>query len=76
MVISLAGVVQVIVYLLVAACVFGLLLYLINYVGSQFAGAEPFVKVARIVLVVMAVLVLIGLLLSFTGAIPPVTFTR
>jgi hypothetical protein len=74
MVITLGGVVAVIVYLLVAACVFALLHFLIGYVGSKFPESGPFVKVAHIVLVVLAVLVLIGLLLSFAGLAPPVTF--
>lgn len=65
--ISLGMVVTVIVTLLIAGCVFGLLFYLINYIGSQFAGADLFVKAARVVLVVFAVLFLIGMLLHFGG---------
>ena len=68
--ISLTSVVWIILYLLVAAAIFGLLLYLINYVGSQFPGGEPFIKVARIILVVLGVLVLIGLLLSLISGQP------
>jgi hypothetical protein len=65
--ISIEGVVQVILYLLGAGIVFGLLLYLINYVGGQFPGAGPFVKIARIILVVLAVLVLIGVVMALMG---------
>lgn len=68
--ISLGMVVSIVITLLVAGCVFGLLFFLINYVGSQFGGAEPFVKVARIVLMVLAILFLIGMLISFSGAAP------
>ncbi len=75
--ISLSGVTAVIVYLLVAACVFGLLFWLINFIGSQIGPeSQPFVKVARIVLVVFAVLVLIGLLIQFSGVAPGPLFTR
>lgn len=69
--ISLSGVVWLVVYLLVAACIFGLLHWLIHYVGSQFPESAPFVKVAHIVLVVVAVLVLIGILLHAAGGPVP-----
>lgn len=65
--ISIETVVKLVLYLLGAGIIFGLLLYLINYVSSQFPGMEPFAKVARIVLVVMAVLILIGVVLNFMG---------
>ncbi len=75
--ISLTVVVSIIVTLLIAGCVFGLLFLLINYVGSQFgAGAEPFVKVARVVLMVLAILFLIGMLLNYSGMAPGPLFTR
>jgi amino acid transporter len=65
--ISISGAVAVVVYLLVAAVVFGLLFWLIDYVGSQFPAFAPFVKVARIILVVVGVLVLIGVVLNLSG---------
>jgi hypothetical protein len=65
--ISLGGAVSVVIYLLVAAVVFGLLFFLIDYVGAQFPTFSPFVKVARIILVVIGVLVLIGMILSLSG---------
>lgn len=68
--IDLQTVVMVVVYLLVGAVVFGLLYYLVNFVGSQFPGSEPFIKVARIILVVLAVLVCIFILLSLVGSGP------
>ncbi len=77
MVISLSAVVQLIVFLLVAAGVFGLLFWLINYIGGQIGeGAAPFIKFAKIVLVVCAVLILITILLSFVGAVPAIKFTQ
>lgn len=75
MVISLGGVVQVIVFLIVAACVFGLLFWLLNYIGGKVpAESKPFIDIARVVLVVLAVLVLIGMLLSFAGIGPSIQF--
>lgn len=70
--ISLSAVVSIIVYLLVAAAIFALLYWLINIVGGLFPGeaSQLFVKVARVVLAVLAVLVLIGMLLHFTGGSP------
>jgi hypothetical protein len=68
--ISLGGAVSVVVYLLVAAVVFGLLFWLIDYIGGQLPSFTPFVKVARIILVVIAVLVLIGVLLNISGVMP------
>ena len=64
--ISLGGAVQVIVYLIVAGLVFGMLWWLIGYAGIP----EPFHKVARVVLAVLAVLVVIGILLSLVGGTP------
>lgn len=70
--IDLSNVVWVVVYLLIAGAVFGLLFFLINYIASQFPS-EPmnlFAKIARILLVVLAVLVLIGVLVSLIGGTP------
>lgn len=68
--IGIESVVSIVVYLLVASIIFGLLYYLVNFVGSQFPGSEPFVKVARIILVMLAVLVCIGILLSMISGKP------
>ncbi len=63
MVVSLQAVVQVVIFLLVAGAIFWLLNWLIDYCGLQ----DPFRKFAKIFLAVAAVLILIGLLLSFAG---------
>lgn len=64
--ISLAGAVSVVIYLIVAGLVFWLLWWLVDYI----APPEPFRKIANVVLAVMAVLVAIGLLLSFVNGQP------
>jgi uncharacterized membrane protein len=64
--ISLEGAIVAIVYLIVAGIIFYLLHWLISYVGIP----EPFSKVARIVLAVLAVLVVVGVLLSFVSGRP------
>lgn len=64
---SIESVVMFVLYLLGCGLIFALLLYLINYVAGQFPGVEPFAKFARIGLVILAVLVLIGVVLSFMG---------
>jgi hypothetical protein len=64
---SIQSVVYLVVYLLGAGIIFGLLLYLIDYVSSQFPSMGPFAKFAKIALMVLAVLVLIGVILSFMG---------
>ena len=70
---SMEAVVMFVLYLLGAGCIFGLLLYLINYIESNFPDIGLFAKFARIGLVVLAVLVLIMVILSFIGH-PLVTF--
>lgn len=64
--IDLGSVVTIVVYLLVAGLVLWLLHWLITYVGLP----EPFAKVARIVLAVVAVLIAIGVLLSLLSGQP------
>lgn len=64
---SIESIVRIVLYLLGAGLIFGLLMYLIDYVSTQFPSVGPFAKFARIALVVLAVLVLIGVLLSFMG---------
>lgn len=64
--ISLSGAVTLILYLVVAGVIFWLLTWLIDYCGVP----EPFRKVARIILAVLAVLVVIGALLSLVGGVP------
>ncbi len=70
--IDLNTVIFVVLYLLIAGAVFGLLFLLINYVESQFASPPMamFCKVARVFLVILAVLVLIGMLVSMISGTP------
>lgn len=63
MMISIQGVVQTIVFLIVVGAIFWLLYWLVNYVNPP----EPFKKFATIFLAVAGVLILIGLLLNFAG---------
>src|SRR5580692_676109 len=65
-VISIAGAVNVIVYLIVAGLIFGLLWWLVNYIALP----DPFGKFARIALAILAVMVIIGILLSVVGGTP------
>ena len=61
-----SALVSLIVWIIVIGSVFGLLWWLIGYVGLP----EPFNKVARIALAVIAVLILINMLLGLTGSAP------
>ena len=69
--IGIDAMVNLIVWLIFVGAVFGLLWWLIGFVGIP----EPFNKAARVVLAVFAVLLLISLLLSFVGH-PVVDFQR
>ncbi len=64
--ISLSGAVQVVLYLVVGGLIFWLLYFLINFIDPP----EPFKKIALCILVILAVLVCIGLLLSLIGGGP------
>jgi heme A synthase len=63
---SIQMLVRVVIYLIVAGLVFWLLWWLVNYV----APPEPFRKIANVVLAIVAVLVIIGILLSLVGGGP------
>jgi hypothetical protein len=65
-VISLSAMVMILVYLIVAGLIFGLLWWLIGYCGLP----APFDRVARVIIAVLAVLVIIGVLLSLVGGQP------
>ena len=67
---SIEGLVELVVYLLVVGGIFWLLLWLIGYIGIP----EPFAKVAKIIIMVVAVLILINVLLGFVG--PPMVQFR
>lgn len=66
--ISMDQVVRWVLYLLGAGLIFGLLHYLIDYTTRKFPAVAPFASIAKIGLVILAVLVLIGLILSFMGS--------
>ncbi len=60
---DLSSLVNIIIVLLIAGGVIWLLWWLVGYIGLP----EPFNKVARIIIAVVAVLFLINLLLSLAG---------
>lgn len=64
--ISLSAAVSIVIYLVVGGLVLWLLFFLIGYINPP----EPFKKVANVVLMVLAVLVCIGVLLSFLNGQP------
>ena len=64
--ISLSAVVTIVIYLIVAGLVFWLLYCLINYINPP----DPFKKVANVILAILAVLVVIGILLSLIHGQP------
>ena len=63
MVVETSGLIGLLIWIIVIGCIFGLLWWLIGYVGLP----EPFNKVARVVLAVLAVLLLINVLLGVAG---------
>jgi hypothetical protein len=67
--ISASGLVGMLVWIIVIGVIFGLLWWLIGYIGLP----QPFDKVARVVLAVVAVLILINFLLGLMGS-PVVSF--
>ncbi len=64
--ISINMAVTLIVYLMVAGLIFWLLWWLVNYI----APPEPFLKIANVILAILAVLVIIGILLSIVNGTP------
>lgn len=64
--ISITGLVNIVVYLIVIGLIFWLLWWLINYVGLP----EPFRKIANVIMAILAVLAIIGVLLSVVGGAP------
>lgn len=61
---SLAGLVELVIYLIVVGGIIWLLLWIIGYAGVP----EPFAKVARIIIMIVAVLICINILLGFVGS--------
>ncbi len=66
-VLSLETVVEVVIFLIVVSLVFGLLFWLTRYIEGEWPTTAPSMKIIRVILVILAVLVLIGMLLSFAG---------
>ncbi len=64
--ISLSAAVTAVVYLIVVGLVFWLLWWLVDYVGPP----EPFRKIANVILAILAVMVIIGILLSLVSGQP------
>ncbi len=54
------------IWIIIVGCIFGLLWWLVGYISLP----EPFNKVARIAIAVVAVLLLINMLLGLTGVGP------
>lgn len=75
--IDLQAVVGVVLFLLVAAAIFGLLYFLVHAVSRRLPDNDAkrlFVGAAEIFLIVLAVLVLIGVLLTLVGYGPGTLF--
>lgn len=60
---SIEGLAELVVYLIVVGGILWLLLWLIGYCGLP----EPFSKVAKIIIMVVAVLICVNVLLGFVG---------
>jgi hypothetical protein len=69
---DLSVLVHILVWIIIVGCIFGLLWWLIGYVGLP----EPFNKIARVAVAVIAVLLLINVLLGFVGGTPMVHLNR
>ncbi len=61
--ISLSNAVHVVFVLIIAGLIFGMLWWLIGYCGIP----EPFNKLARVILAILAVMICIGLLMGLMG---------
>lgn len=61
--IGVDSLVELVIYLIIIGGVFWLLLFLIGYIGLP----EPFSKVAKAIIMIVAVLILINVLLGFAG---------
>lgn len=59
-----SGLLSILIQIIVAGLIFWLLLWLLTFVGLP----EPFMKVAKVILAVVAVIFVINLLLSLTGS--------
>ena len=61
--------IQSLIYLVIYLIVVGVILWLLRYLVSVIPMDEPFRRVANIAIIVIGVLIIILLLLSFTGLI-------
>lgn len=68
--VSISMVVSIIFGIIIAALVFGLLWYALQYCEAEFPGGGIFWKFGRIVLILLSVFVLIGILLQFISGQP------
>jgi hypothetical protein len=66
-VISIDAAVSIVLTLVIAGVIFGLLFWLVGFCMSRFPTVAPFANVAYVILAILAVMVLIGILLSFSG---------
>lgn len=62
--ITLAALLQIVVWLIVVGLIFWLLFWLISFVGLP----EPFAKIAKVILALVAVIICISFLMSLAGA--------
>ncbi len=65
--VSIEGVVMVFIWLLVVGGIFALMFWLTYYIAREFPASEPWMRIIRIILVVLAVFVAIFFLLSLLG---------
>ena len=70
--IDLSSLVHVIIYILIIGGICWLLWFLIGYIGLP----EPFNKIAKVIIMVVAVLLLINLLLGFAGGTPLIAWHK
>ncbi len=56
-----------VIYIVVMAIIFGLLWWLLDYVGKTFSSAAPFIPIGKIILAIVGVIFLINLLLGLVG---------
>lgn len=63
----MSGLVQLVIYLIVTGLIVWLLIWLIDYVPLP----APFNKVAKVIIMVVAVIIIIYALLGLTGSAPP-----
>jgi hypothetical protein len=60
-------VVSIFITLLVIGAIFGVMFGVLWYIGTKYPSATPWLNIIRIVLVVLLGLVLIGMLLAYSG---------